>query len=393
MEKSMRRKRLLLSAAAAVVVITLAALYLLGAVLVALGISAVIAYALLPVAQLLERGMPWRNRRPALSRGIATGIIFLAGLGILIGLGILVVPNAIQQGQRLIEGFPSFFNSARITVEGWVALYAELAPKELRDRADEILADTGDIMVEAAWGVVSKTMGAVSNSFAFVLGLATAPVLIFYLMKDSAVIKSSLYTPFPLAIRPYLRDVLGIVERTLGGYIRGQLILGLVVGGLVTVGLLLLGVPFALILGIVAGLTELIPIVGPWIGGAAGVLVALATAPDKILWVVLLYLVVQLLENTLLAPRIQGFTLKLHPVAIILVVIVGSHFFGLWGIILGPPLAALGKDTIAYFVHEWNRPEVLTDTETAVEGDVEKPESAVGEPTEVKPPNTQSHSS
>ena len=112
MDKSMRRKRLLLSAAAAVVVITLAALYLLGTVLVALGISAVIAYALLPVAKLLERGMPWRNRRPALSRGIATGIIFLAGLGFLVGLGILVFPDAIQQGQRLLEAFPSFFNSA-----------------------------------------------------------------------------------------------------------------------------------------------------------------------------------------------------------------------------------------------------------------------------------------
>ena len=314
-------------------------------------------------------------------------------MGILVGLGILVFPDAIQQGQRLIEAFPSFFNSARITVEGWVALYAELAPIEMRDRADEILADVGDIMAEAAWRVVSQTLGAVSNSFAFVLGLATAPVLIFYLMKDSGMIKSSLYTPFPLALRPYLRDVLAIAERTLGGYIRGQLILGLVVGGLVTVGLLLLGVPFALILGIVAGLTELIPIVGPWIGGAAGVLVALAIAPDKILWVVLLYLVVQLLENALLVPRIQSFTLKLHPVAIILVVIVGSHFFGLWGIILGPPLAAMGKDTIVYFAREWNRPAVLTDTETAPEEDVEMAESATGKPTELTPPNTQSHSS
>ena len=80
-------------------------------------------------------------------------------------------------------------------------------------------------------------------------------------------------------------------------------------------------------------------------------------------------------------------------VAIILVVIVGSHFFGLWGIILGPPLAAMGKDTIVYFAREWNRPAVLTDTETAPEEDVEMAESATGKPTELTPPNTQSHSS
>ena len=106
----------------------------------------------------------------------------------------------------------------------------------------------------------------------------------------------------------------------------------------------------------VAGLTELIPIIGPWIGGAAGVLVTLATAPEKVLWVILLYLVVQLLENTLLVPRIQGNALKLHPVAIILLIVVASHYFGLWGVILGPPLAAMGKDVVVYFAREWSRP-------------------------------------
>ena len=99
----------------------------------------------------------------------------------------------------------------------------------------------------------------------------------------------------------------------MGGYIRGQLVLGLVVGTIVAVGLLALGIPFAVVLGIVAGLTELVPIIGPWIGGGVGVLVTLATEPDKILYVILLYLVIQMLENTLLVPRIQGETLNLRP--------------------------------------------------------------------------------
>ena len=118
--------------------------------------------------------------------------------------------------------------------------------------------------------------------------------------------------------------------------------------------MLIIGVPFAVLLGIVAGLTELVPIIGPWIGGAVGVLVTLATEPDKVLWVILLYLIVQLLENTLLVPRIQADTLNMHPIVVILVITVGSQYFGLWGVILGPPLVALAKDVIIYLVKQWN---------------------------------------
>ena len=381
----MRRKRFQLLAAAALVVVTLAVLYLMGSVLLTLGISVVIAHVLLPVARLLERAMPWRRSRPGLSRGIAIGIIFLAGLGVLGGALALVIPPTIHQGQRFIEGFPGFLNTSRITLEGWIAQYADLIPANIRDSAEETLADAGGIVGRAAWNVVSQTLGVISGSFAFILGLATAPVLIFYLMKDSGPIKASLYAPFPPELRSHLRDILDIIDRTLGGYIRGQLTLGVIVGVIITAGLLLLGVPFAFILGIVAGLTELVPIIGPWIGGAAGVLVTLATEPDKILWVILLYLVVQLLENTLLVPRIQGNTLKLHPIAVIMVIVVASQYFGLWGVILGPPLVAMGKDIIVYLAQEWNRPIVSEDMEEVAdtdEQDEEKLGPASAEPLE-----------
>ena len=368
MEPSLRRKRLLLLGAAAVLVATMAVLYLLGTVLLTLGISAVIAYVLLPVAKLMERGMPWRRNRPGLARGMSVGIIFLVGLGVFAGLIIAVVPPTIEQGQRFIEDFPTFLNNARATIEGWVAHYADLVPADLRDQAEEALAGAGGIIGAAAWNVVKQTLGIVTGSFAFILGLATAPVLVFYLMKDSSPIRESLHAPFPSAVRPYLRDIIEIADRTLGGYIRGQLTLGVIVGVIVAVGLLLLDVPFAVLLGIVAGLTELVPIIGPWIGGAVGVLVTLATEPDKVHWVILLYLIVQLLENTLLVPRIQADTLNMHPIAVILVITVGSQYFGLWGVILGPPLVALAKDVIIYLVKQWN------------EAPVAEPALDVGEP-------------
>ena len=356
MEQELRGRRRLLLASAAVVIVTLVVLYLLGAALLTVGLSVVIAYVLLPVVRVLERLIPWRRNRPGLIRGIAVGIIYLAVLGIFAGIAALIIPPTVEQSQQFAEEFPGFLNAARTTVEGWLARYAELIPVEIRDRVEETLSDAGGIAGDAAGRVVSQTWEVVSGSFALILGLATAPVLVFYLMKDSTKIRDSLSIPFPSALRPYLKDLLDIAEKTLGGYIRGQLTLGIVVGVVVTVGLLLLKVPFPFVLGIVAGLTALVPIVGPWIGGVVVVLATLATAPHLVLWVILLYAGVQILENTFLAPRIQSYSLNLHPVALILVIIIASNFFGLWGVILGPPLVAMLKDMAVWFVREWNRP-------------------------------------
>ena len=354
-----------LAAAAAALLVALVIVYFMGTVLLALGISVVIAYVLLPVARLLERGMPWRHDRPGLARGTAVGAIFLGSLGVFAGLLVAVVPPAIDQGEQFVDDFPVFINAARMTVEGWVALYIDLVSQDIRDQIELALAGAGSIVGGAALNVVQQVLAIVTGSFAFVLALATTPVLVFYLMKDSGLITGSLFAPFPAAMRPYFRDILAIADRTIGGYIRGQLTLGLVVGIIVAVGLLLLNVRFAVILGVVAGLTELIPIIGPWIGGGVGVVVTLATEPDRILWVILLYLAVQMLENTLLVPRIQAGALSLHPVAVILVISIGSHYFGLWAVILGPPLVALGKDIIIYFVQQWSYQAPAAEVQTA----------------------------
>ena len=369
METDLKRRRFHLLAASAVVIATLLVLYFLGTVLLTVGLSVVIAYVLLPVARVLETAFPWRRGRPGLSRGIATGVIFLFLIAILAGILALVIPPTVEQSRQFAEDFPGFLDSARATTESWMARYSETIPVEIRDRIEDSLAGAGGVIGDAAWRVVSQTIGVVSGSFAFVLGLATAPVLVFYLMKDSGMIRTSLYAPFPESVRPHLQEALNIAERTIGGYIRGQITLGLIVGVVVTIALLLLGIPFSYILGIVAGLTELVPVVGPWIGGAVGVLVTLASAPDKVPWVILVYVAVQLLENTLLVPRIQGNSLKLHPVAVILVIVVASSYFGLWGVILGPPLVSMLRDMAVYFHKEWNRPPEAPVAEVAVPED------------------------
>ena len=357
MTPSIRQKRIMLLATAATVVVTLVVLYLLGSLLLTIGLSAVIAYMLLPVVHLLERAMPWSRRHPLLSRITAIAIIFIVGAGAIAGVLLSVIPPTIHQAGLFIEQFPRFFSDARVTLENWSAIYSDRIPEELRHDIEKLLAEIGNVLADAVWHGTLKTLNRITGSLSLIIGFATLPMLVYYLMKDAGSINSAVRSPFPVAMQPYVQDVLDIVGRTVGAYLRGQLTLALVVGTIVGVGLLLLGVPFSFFLGIVAALTELVPIIGPWIGGAVGVLVTLATVPDKVPWVILLYLVIQLTENAVLVPRIQGNALKLHPIAVILIVVISGHYFGIWGIILGPPLVAMGKDMLVYFFQQWNLPE------------------------------------
>lgn len=342
--------------AAAVFAALLLLIYALGSVLITVLFSALIAYALLPLTNVILPVMPWQESRPELSRGIAVGLIFVVAASIFAGFMALVIPPTIEQSQEFIEELPTLFNSARATIEGWIGEYRDLIPEDVRVQIEQNAADMGAIVVNATWQALPRTFSLVSGTFSLIIGLATTPMLIFYLVKDSHEIGSGLLKPFPQAVRPYLLAIAKIVERTLGGYLRGQLILALAIGIAVTVGLVALGVPYAFLLGVVAGLTALIPIVGAFIGAAVAILVVLAVAPEKLLWVGLLYLGVQLVENTLLAPRIQADALNLHPIAVIFVIILGGHFFGIWGIIFGPPLVSMIKDIVKYLAHEWDLP-------------------------------------
>lgn len=367
MDQEIKRKRFLMLSATSILVAALLLIYLLGSVLVTVLLSAIIAYVLLPLANFIVRPMPWRETRPGLSRGIAIGLIYAATVGIFIGVLAVVIPPTVEQIREFIRNFPTFFNSARTTVEGWVGEYRELVPDDVRVQIEDALANMGGVIADAAWEMLPGVVGAISGTFSLIIGLATLPILVFYMVKDSREIATWSLTPFPKSLRPYITDLVKIVDKTIGGYLRGQLILGLAVGTVATIGLLLLDIPFAVALGVVAGVTELIPIVGPWIGAAAAILVTLAVAPEKVIWVALFYLAIQLVENTVLVPRIQAESLNLHPIAVILVIILAGHFFGILGIILGPPLVSLGKSVIQYLAHEWDRPPGISNPENSLD--------------------------
>jgi predicted PurR-regulated permease PerM len=174
------------------------------------------------------------------------------------------------------------------------------------------------------------------------------PVFLFYILKDWEKLKPSFYSGLPDWARLHTQQILRIIDRVFGRFMRAQLVLGALVGTTTLIVLMALQVPFAWVLGPLAGLLEMVPTFGPWISAIAAILVTLATAPDKVLWVAGLFGAVQLLENLFLVPRIQGGFLRIHPAISIVLLVLGSYVAGLWGVVLILPLTATAKELYLY---------------------------------------------
>ena len=335
------------------IVITLV-LYQLRNALLPFVVGGALAYILEPFVSWLERRIPWMSSRPELKRVILILLIYAIFVLIVIGALIAFIPPITAEIRRFVEDVPHLIERSRATVESLDAQITERLPEELVAAIHDGAQDLGKVVVSAAVVFAARTYGVISQTLSLLLGLAMVPLILFYILKDKGKIIEGMLNTLSPEPRKHTRNVLSVLNGVFSSYIRGQLILGLVVGVMVFVGLWFLDVPFAPVLGLVAGITELIPIIGPWLGAIPGLLVVLATAPEKFIWVALLYLGVQLLENSLLVPRIQGESLNLHPVFVLAALIVGSEVAGLWGIILGPPLAAAGRGVLLYFLGVWN---------------------------------------
>jgi predicted PurR-regulated permease PerM len=191
----------------------------------------------------------------------------------------------------------------------------------------------------------------------FIVELILVPVLVFYFLADGAAVRNELKLLCPLPWRSRVARIASDLDRVLDGYIRGQVIMCLIAWVLVTAGLLALGVPHPFALGLLAGLTRAVPIIGPLLGALPIALVCLlGTKSLETTGAVLMgFTAMHFLESKVLLPKIIGHEVDLHPVSVILALLLGMEFFGFIGVFLAVPVAALGKILLA----EWHQPRII----------------------------------
>jgi predicted PurR-regulated permease PerM len=321
-------------------------------------IGLVVAYLILPLVNFLDPRMPSRLRDRNLSRPLSIIIVYLIVILFIVGVFAFLVPPVVEQGQVLWRRMPELAAKGRALGAEWLGKYQEAIPLDIQQRVQSNLEKLAGTIAQAIQEGSTRTVSVISSTVGFFLGILVIPFWLFYILNDEAKVRESALDLIPDRIEPDLLNILHITDDIFSAYIRGQLILCLFIGVLATVGLLIVGVDFALLLGLIAGAFEIFPFVGPILGAIPALIVAALQSPMTALWTLVVFITIQQIENLFLAPKIAGESVKLHPALVMVVLVVGNEALGLWGMLLAVPLAAVIRDVFKYLYLRFSDEEV-----------------------------------
>jgi predicted PurR-regulated permease PerM len=325
-------------------------------------IGLVLAYLLLPIVNRLARWMP---------RWLAILTVYVGAIVLIVIAVAYIAPLVADQLELLIVSFPGVIDRLQAMGQELFKQYQSSVPASIRAPIEEGVRN-GLRVLQANITTYLQSVGTflinqvlqIINTVTFVIGFLIIPIWLFYVLND--VQRGSAYIDRLLhrRIRSDFWNVWSIINGIFSDYIRGQLLLGVAVGLMVGVFLLILRLfgfqvgNYILLLSIIAGVTELIPIIGPIIGAIPGVIIGFTVSPATGLAVLLVYVAVQQLENNLLVPRIIGESVGIHAAILTVVLIAMGHIFGLLGVVLAAPISAIARDLFVYIYKrlEGNQP-------------------------------------
>lgn len=311
-------------------------------------VGGVLAYILSPLVERLARVIPFYGSRRELARTLAILVVYVSGFGVLFGLGAVIVPAVVGEALDFVDNIPEYVARSREQAEVWTDRYRQRVPPDMQLRIDTSLEEAGASLGAYGQEVLARTFGILRNTFGLIFGYIVIPFWLFYILKDRHRIGPAIKEWFPPGLREDVDQCIRICQRVLGSYIRAQLTLGLFIGSVTAIGLFFLDIQFWAILAIIAGVTELIPIIGPILGAMPALVVVLATEPEKFWWVLLFYVIVQQVENAVLVPRIQGSAVEMHPALIIVLLAIAQQVAGFGGMLIVVPLVAVSRDVFKY---------------------------------------------
>jgi predicted PurR-regulated permease PerM len=301
---------------------------------------ALVLFSGLLMAAFLHGGGGVVERVTSVPRGWSIGIFALLLLLAIIGVFTLAATSIAGQFDQLASQIPGAIENLRSRLEEY-----EWASRAL-DRANPAGLISGE-SGRAATSAVTSTFGALGN---FVIMLFIG----IYVALTPAVYRKGAVQLFAPSLRPRASELLNKSAKTLKNWLAAQLISMTVVGGLTGIGLLLIGMPLAFILGIIAGLLAFIPNIGPVLAIAPALLLAFGEGPSMLLWVAAVYLSVQTLESYVITPLVQQERVDLSPALVIAAQLLFGVLFGLLGLALAMPLVAVGRMLIKeLYVHDY----------------------------------------
>ncbi len=308
---------------------------------------------------LLDPPVRWlvRLRVP---RTLAILIVYVAVVFVIIQFFAITLTPLLRELIQFIEDLPTLVEDLDAQLQQLGEFYAQVQiPDAIRDWIDGLLASIGQEGGVGAgtidFGLLLPVLTGATSLIGLLFGYLILPVWVAYLLKDRVALMVAFDRAIPSTWRFDVWAVIKTAERVFGQWVRGQIILGLSVAVLTYVSLLIASElidpifgRYAILLSVIAGVLELVPIIGPIIAAIPAVLLAATVGPSTIVAALVLYTLIQQVENNFLVPKIQGDAVELHPAVVMFAIIVGGSLAGLLGAILALPVTAAVRDVIRY---------------------------------------------
>lgn len=332
-----------------------------GAVFVPLIISGFLYYILNPVVGALQK-VPLSKTRHV-SRGWAITIVMLLLLSILVALLLTLLPALVDQIASLVKNIPVLVD----TIQHWANQISQInLSKEygIDFNLDKLQQEVQNIGKTVVSGMATSLSAVIAKLTSFTVTAITVPVMTIYMLYDGNKLAPFIQKVFPSKQQARISDILGRLNQTLAQYISGQVLEMIFVGVFTAVGYFMIGQKYALLLGVFAGITNMIPYVGPYIGLVPALFVGLTDSFWQAFWVIVVVLIVQQVDSNLIYPRVMGASLHVHPLTIIVLLLAAGNIAGIAGMILAVPFYAVIRTVIVYAWQLWQiqqMPEVDTE--------------------------------
>lgn len=305
-------------------------------------------------------------------RLIGAVITFLGLLAALVAIGLVVIPNIADQARGFTTEFPLLYDRL---IEQVVTFGDRFGLDPSLWSYEQVLEYLNDPQnQDTILSIVFDRLGTLTTGiFEFILVFLLGPVVAFYVLIDLPNVQHRLLEMVPERSRAEVAYVGRRLNSAVGGFLRGQLVVAIIVGVMLSVGYWLIDLPFWMLIGMVGGVLNIVPFLGPWVGGILGVAIALTTADfSTAVWAVVVAVVVQQIDNNFVSPSVLRATVRLHPAVTLLVLVLAGALAGFWGIVIAVPLVAGLKIISGY----WWRTRILEQTprEAAESMSIEPPQ-------------------
>ena len=292
-------------------------------------ISALIVYILFPLQEYLKR-------RYRLSHGLTVATAFVLFLLFCIFVVSLLIPVIYYEMNDLIDSFPTHLARIQVVLS-WLSQQTVML--DIEDEVRSFILSISDNMHQAVEYLAEASLSLIGGAVDFFLVL----FLVFYLLYDFQAVRTQVIEIIPSAKRPLAEELMKIVDTNVGTFIRGSLIRCLIVGVVTGIVLSVIGMPYALLLGVLAGIFNFILYLGPYIAAVPAVLLSLSPLTPSPLLIIAVYVGIQILDGMFLAPVVLGRIVKLRPITVIVAILAGGSLGGLLGMILAVPVAGMLK--------------------------------------------------